>query len=54
MWTEVTFKGDLLFFWRIKEIREKLLKELNVDILPRYIIYIPKEKQTIGWVELKI
>lgn len=53
MWTEVTFKGDLLFFWRIKEVREKLLKELNVDILPRYIIYIPREKQTTGWVELK-
>jgi hypothetical protein len=53
MWTEVTFKGDLLFFWRIKEIREKLLKELNIDILPRYIIYAPREKQTTGWIELK-
>ena len=54
MWTEVSFKGDLLFFWRIKEIREKLLKELKVDIRPRYILYLPKEKQTTGWTELKI
>jgi hypothetical protein len=53
MWTKVSFKGNLLFFWRIKEVREKLLKELKIDIRPRYIIYIPKEKQTTGWIELK-
>ena len=54
MWTEVSFKGDLLFFWRIKEIREKLIKQLKVDIRPRYVLYIPDEKQTTGWTELKI
>ena len=54
MWTEVSFKGDLLFFWRIKEVREKLLKELKVDIRPRYVLYLPKEKQTTGWAEIKI
>jgi len=53
MWTETSFKGDLLFFWRIKEVREKLLKELNVDIRPRYVLYIPKEKVTTGWSELR-
>jgi len=54
LWTEVSFKGNLLFFWRIKEVREKIMKELNVDIRPRYVLYLPKEKQTTGWVEIKI
>jgi len=52
LWTETSFKGDLLFFWRIKEVREKLLKELKIDIRPRYVLYIPKEKATTGWAEL--
>jgi hypothetical protein len=54
LWTEVSFKGNLLFFWRIKEVREKIMKELNVDIRPRYVLYLPREKQTTGWVEIKI
>ena len=54
MWTEVPFKGDLLFFWRIKEVRERLIKRLKIDIRPRYVLYLPDEKQTTGWVELKI
>ncbi|WP_456465558.1 hypothetical protein [Persephonella sp.] len=54
MWTEVSFKGDLLFFWRIKEVRERVLKQLKTDIRPRYVLYIPDEKQTTGWTELKI
>jgi len=53
MWTEVSFKGDLLFFWRIKEVREKLIKQLKTDIRPRYVLYLPDEKQTTGWVEIK-
>jgi hypothetical protein len=54
MWTETAFKGDLLFFWKIKEVRERIIKELKEDIRPRYVLYIPKEKQTTGWAELKI
>ncbi len=53
LWTEVNFKGDLLFFWKIKEVREKLLKTLKIDIKPRYVLYIPRLKQTTGWIELK-
>ncbi|RUM61022.1 MAG: hypothetical protein DSY66_03100 [Persephonella sp.] len=53
LWTEVSFKGDLLFFWKIKEVREKLLKTLKIDIKPRYVLYIPRLKQTTGWIELK-
>ncbi len=49
MWTEVTFKGDLLFFWRIKEVRERIIKDLGIDIRPRYILYLPRLKQTTGW-----
>ncbi len=53
MWTENKFKGNLLFFWRIKEVREKFLKEHKLDIRPRYVLYLPREKQTTGWAELK-
>ncbi len=53
MWTESSFRGNLLFFWKIKEIREKIMKELKIDIRPRYILYIPKLKQTTGWSYLK-
>ncbi|NPA12367.1 MAG: hypothetical protein GXO45_00105 [Aquificae bacterium] len=54
MWTGVSFKGDLLFFWRIKEVREYLIKKLHIDIRPRYILYIPRRKETTGWVNIKI
>ena len=53
LWTEVEFKGNLLFFWKIKEVREKIMKDLKVDIRPRYVLYLPKEKQTTGWIEIK-
>ncbi len=53
LWTEVHFKGDLLFFWKIKEVREFLIKELGIDIRPRYVLYIPKENVTVGWAELR-
>ncbi len=52
MWTEVHFKGDLLFFWKIKEVREFLIKELGIDIRPRYVLYLPSERATGGWGEL--
>ncbi|WP_457567967.1 hypothetical protein [Desulfurobacterium sp.] len=54
MWTDARFKGHLLFFWRIKEIREKILKELKTDIRPKRIIYLPEENATAGWCELTI
>ncbi|ADU96666.1 hypothetical protein [Thermovibrio ammonificans] len=54
MWTEVRFRGNLLFFWRIKEVREKLMDELKMDIRPRRVIYLPREKCTTGWCELKV
>ncbi|WP_456396353.1 hypothetical protein [Desulfurobacterium sp.] len=54
MWTDLRFKGHLLFFWRIKEIRNKLFEELKTDIRPTKIIYLPKEKTTAGWCELSI
>jgi len=54
MWTEVKFRGNLLFFWRIKEVRKKLMNELKADIRPRRVIYLPREKCTAGWCELKV
>lgn len=54
MWTENKYKGTLLFFWKIKEIRGKFLKQHHIDIRPRHVLYLPREKQTLGWSELKI
>ncbi len=53
-WTETRFKGHLLFFWRIKEVRENLKKILQEDIRPSRILYFPKERETSGWVEIKL
>jgi len=50
-WTTTPYKGDLLFFWRIKEVREKLLKEFHLDIRPKDILFIPKYKEFAGWCE---
>jgi hypothetical protein len=52
LWTEVHFKGDLLFFWKIKEVREFIMKELGIDIRPRAVLYLPRERATAGWCEL--
>ena len=50
-WTSTPYKGDLLFFWRIKEMRQKLLKEFKIDIRPKDILFIPKFKEFVGWCE---
>ena len=52
-WTNSFFKEDLLFFWRIKEVREYLLKELNIDIRPKDVLYLPKTNDFLGWAEIK-
>jgi len=48
-WTLTPFKGDLLFFWRVKEVRDYLLKELKVDIRPKNVLYIPRTEEFLGW-----
>jgi hypothetical protein len=52
-WTNTPYKGDLLFFWRIKEVREYLLKELHIDIRPKDVLYLPRTKEFLGWGEIK-
>ena len=52
-WTKTPYKGDLLFFWRIKEVREKLLKEFHLDIRPKDLLFIPKYKEFAGWCEVQ-
>ena len=52
-WTSTPYKGDLLFFWRIKEVREKLLREFKLDIRPKDIYFIPRYKEFVGWCEYK-
>jgi len=54
MWSQVPFKGALLYFWRIKEVRNALMEELKVDIRPTKVIYLPREKCTTGWCEVKL
>ena len=52
-WTKTPYKGDLLFFWRIKEVRQKLLREFKHDIRPKNIYFIPKFKEFVGWCEYR-
>ena len=52
-WTATPYKGDLFFFWRIKEVREKLLRDFKLDILPKDISFIPKYKEFVGWCEYR-
>ncbi|SNR67002.1 hypothetical protein [Desulfurobacterium atlanticum] len=54
MWTDTKFRGNLLFFWRIKEVRNRIFEELKIDIRPTKVIYLPREKATAGWCEIKI
>ena len=53
MWTEVRYRGYLLFFWRIKEVRERLMETLKMDIRPKRVLFFPRERQTAGWCEIK-
>ncbi|WP_457561275.1 hypothetical protein [Caminibacter sp.] len=52
-WTLTPYKGDLLFFWRDKEVREYLLKELKKDIRPKDVLFIPRTNEFLGWAEVK-
>ncbi len=52
-WTNTPYKGDLLFFWRIKEVREYLLKNLHIDIRPKDVLYLPRTNEFLGWSEIK-
>ena len=52
-WTNTPYKGDLLFFWRIKEVREYLLKNLHIDIRPKDVLYLPRTNEFLGWAEIK-
>jgi len=52
-WTNTPFKGDLLFFWRVKEVREYLLKHLHIDIRPKDVLYLPRTNEFLGWGEIK-
>ncbi len=53
IWTESRFKGRLLYFWKLKDVRELLFKKFKTDIRPNRVLYIPREFQTAGWGELK-
>ncbi|GAB6074473.1 hypothetical protein [Nautilia lithotrophica] len=52
-WTNTPYKGDLLFFWRIKDVREYLIKELDIDIRPKDVLYLPRINEFLGWGEIK-
>ena len=52
-WTKETRKARLLFFWRIKEVRESILKKFKIDIQIRYIFFSPREHASVGWGEIQ-
>ncbi len=54
LWTEVKYKGNLLFFWRIKEIRERFLRDYKIDIRPKEVLFFPRQKCTAGWCEITL
>ncbi|GEM_PF-792477 len=53
-WTDNRYDGSLLFFWKIKEVRDEIIKKFGIDILPRRIIYVVSENAPAGWGEIKI
>jgi hypothetical protein len=50
-WNSSSLRGYFLFFWRVKEIREHLLKRLDFDILPKDTYFIKKRREFLGWSE---
>ncbi len=52
-WTTAPHGGRLLFFWRIKEVRERILREYGVDIRPTKVLYLPRDRATAGWSEMR-
>ncbi len=52
-WTQNPYQGNLLFFWRIKEVRERFLRDFRMDIRPTKILFLPREGVTPGWAELR-
>ncbi len=52
-WTLTPYKGDLFFFWRDKEVREYLLKELKKDIRPKDVLFVAGSHEFLGWGEIK-
>jgi len=52
-WTNTPYKRDLLFFWRVKEVRDYLLKHLHIDIRPKDVLYLPRTNEFLGWGEIK-
>ena len=53
-WTENKYEKNLLYFWRIKDVRESLLREYKIDIIPHRFLILPREQATPGWSEIKI
>jgi len=52
-WTTAPFGGKLFWFWGNKEVRNRLRRLYRLDIRPFRVIYLPREKQTAGWSEVR-
>ncbi len=52
-WTTSPYGGRLMFFWRIKEVRERILRDYGTDIRPRKVLLLPRDMATAGWSEIK-
>ena len=50
-WGEDPFRARLIAFRRVPEVRDAL-DRLGYRIEPKRLLYLPKEKQTLGWVYL--
>ena len=52
-WTTAPHGGRLLFFWRIREVRDRILRDYDVDIRPTKVLYLPRDRATAGWSEMR-
>jgi len=51
-WTDDPYRGKLLAFWRVPEVRRALRQHLGraADPRPRTVLYAPGVRRTLGWV----
>ncbi len=53
LWTTARHRDAFLFLWRFKPIREKILNNWKLPLQPRTLLYLPKQRQPVGWCELR-
>ncbi len=53
-WTTARHHYAFLMLWKIKALRDKVLHQWKLPIQPRTLFYLPKQRQSVGWCEIKL